>query len=119
MGEVLCQSIDEGLIALMEGKTTSRDDDAVEGFVHPFPWQVQQSQLAKGLVHRLPWSQSAQIVQSRIVVQSASAEALHTAPWLMRAFQHKCPKTFLCKQCSALKAAQSTSDNQDIIVHSL
>ena len=89
MRKVFGQSLCKGIVALAEGEVPAAYDDAVELLVHSLPRQVHESELAEGFVHSLPRSQPAHIVQSCIVVQSASAEALHAAAGLVGAFEHE------------------------------
>ena len=86
----------------MEGEVPTSDDDVVEVFVHPFPRQVKQSELSECFMHRLTWSKPAHIVQSCIVMQSASAEALHAATGLVGPFKHEHFHASLGEQCATL-----------------
>ena len=99
----------------MEGEVAAADDDVVEVLVHPLPREVEQSELLECLVHRLPRGKPTHIVQSRVVVHPASAEALHAAPRLVGAFKDENLHPSLGEQCAALQAAQAAADNQDIV----
>ena len=115
--ELGSQSPGKGFEALHQGKRAVADRDVVIRLVQTVPGQVQQAQPGKGIVQGLSLAQPADIVETGVVVQPATAVALQAAAHVALFLQHQHAAPRLRQEKGALQSAQSGSYDRHIIFH--
>ena len=81
-GEAGCQRVDKTVEPFCQRECLIADGDEVEAVgIESLPRESQQSQTLEGVVHRLTFGESADVVQACVELLLASAVALQASAW--------------------------------------
>ena len=118
IGELAGKILTESVIALWQVETTVTHGDTIETFdIQLMPGQGEEIHISEHGMERLSLAKTAHIVEARIERQPLTLVALHAATRLHALFEHKHMLAFPGKDVGALKAAQTSTNNDNVVFH--